>query len=77
MKKLKTIETVRERERESNKLIKLGFNCDAKKIVKNKYIDKIKKDRILCRSKRKGLYYTQYSIFLCYLKNKILILKYK
>ena len=54
MKKLKTVDT----ERESNRLIKLGFNCDAKNIVKNKYIDKNKKDRILCKSKKEGLYCT-------------------
>ena len=43
MKNLKTIDTVRERERESNRLIKLGFIFDAKKVVKNKYINVIKK----------------------------------
>ena len=52
MKKLKTIDTVRERERESNRLIKLGFICNAKKVVKNKNIDKIKKIEYCVKTKR-------------------------
>ena len=34
MRNLETIDTVRERERESNRLIKLGFICDARIIYK-------------------------------------------
>lgn len=52
MKNLKTVDTVREKE--SNRLIKLGFNCDAKNIVKNKYIDKIKKIEYCVRVRRKA-----------------------
>ena len=58
MKNLKTIDTVRE----SNRLIKLGFNCDAKNIVKNKNIDKIKK--IEYHVKRKKLFGTYMILYL-------------
>ena len=64
MKKLKTIETVRERERESNRLIKLGFNCDAKKIAKNKYIDEIKKIEY-CVEARDKAYTTRNTLSFC------------
>ena len=52
MKKHETIGVVRERERESNRLIKLGFICDAKKVVK-KYINVIKKIEYCVKTKRK------------------------
>ena len=42
----------RERERESNRLIKLGFVCDAKKVVKNNYINVIKKIEYCVKTKR-------------------------
>ena len=53
MKKHETVDVVRERERESNRLIKLGFICDAKEVVKNNYINVIKKIEYCVKTKRK------------------------
>ena len=58
MKKHKTIDTVRERERERVITTNVGFVCDAKNIVKNKNIDKIKK--IEYHVKRKKLFRALY-----------------
>ena len=52
--KLKTIGTVRERERESNNLVKLEFVCYAQKIDK-KDIEKIKRIECYKTSKQKKL----------------------
>ena len=52
MKKLKTIEAVRERERVVT--TNIGFICDAKKVVKNKYIDEIKKVEYCVKAIRKA-----------------------
>ena len=53
MKKLKTIDTVRERERERVITTNVGFVCDARNIVKNKNIDKIKKIEYCVKTKKK------------------------
>ena len=58
MKNHKTVDTVRERERERVITTNVGFICDAKNIVKNKNIDKIKK--IEYHVKRKKLFGTLY-----------------
>ena len=53
MKKHKTIDTVRERERERVTTTNVGFICDAKKVEKNKYIDVTKKIEYCVKTKNK------------------------
>ena len=53
MKKLKTIDTVRERERERVTTTNVGLFCDAKEVVKNNYINVIKKIEYCVKTKRK------------------------
>ena len=53
MKSHKSLDTVRERERERAITTNVGFICDAKKIEKNKNIDKIKKIEYCVKSKKK------------------------